>query len=504
MKKTMLLIVFLIIGAILTQGFQCASPELTTAKIAKRNKDWEKVKSSLEREIEKNSTNGETWLLLVEAYQNLKQVEEAVATLTKGERYITDEELKKGIPFIKYQLSVECFNEGIEHFNKYVNQKKESEFLSTIKCFESGLKIRPSNPDYYRLIGTAYELKGDTVNSIANFTKYTNMLKNEIDFASEKTVSLNMTRTDAITSLGKSVESKGIKSCPECDSVIVDGYNYKSKEVTAYFVDDKKGNMTLMGWRFDLPKDLFYLEKLQPFKLYTGPFFSLAATYFDKKEYEKALENIRAITILEPSNPDANNALVQIYDLQGKKDESIKYISDLVTKFPNNKNYLAQYGNILFQLEKYDEAIKQYQYALKIDPEFGDVLRNLAASYKNKVSQIQKSQQEQMDKDPKYKIDPNEWLPILKSSCEYFERARKTQKYLYDFEVMGELAEIYWVTGDKPKHTTIVSELRSLENSIDDAKKLQYYQVLLKIYDKMEDATKELDYIQEKIKSLGN
>jgi hypothetical protein len=52
-KKLFYLAIFLIIGTFLMQGFQCASPELTTAKLAAQNKDWQKAKQYLEKELEK-------------------------------------------------------------------------------------------------------------------------------------------------------------------------------------------------------------------------------------------------------------------------------------------------------------------------------------------------------------------------------------------------------------------------------------------------------------------
>jgi len=503
-KKLFYLAIFLIIGTFLMQGFQCASPELTTAKLAAQNKDWQKAKQYLEKELEKNQSNSEAWILLVEVNQQLNLLDEATTAILTGEKYITGAEFVDRIPHTKQSVFADCYNAGIESLNSYINDKKIEDFNKCINHFNNCLKLRPKNPDVYRLLAMAYETKGDIPNTILNNNKYADILKTEISFAKEKGLNIKMERTEALNVLGKPINSSGFKIGDETnnDSLIVDIYDYQNKELLLYSIKEGTNQFIVEGWRIDLPKDLTKQERLQPFSFSTSPYFALAQTYFDTKEWNNALENIFSILYLDPQNTDANTALILIYESQGKKEESLKFILDLVKKNPNNPTYLVQYADLLQQLNRFDESIEQYEKAIKIDAKNENALRNVASAYKNKVLTIQQAQQEKLSKDPNYKLNPDEYLPLLKKSAEYFERCRKSTKYSRDFEVLGELGEIYLFTKDTDKQQYIVAELEALELTIPQEKLERYYLVLLKLYDRMEGGTKESAIIQEKINNL--
>jgi len=503
-KKLFYLAVFLIIGTLLMQGFQCASPEMTTAKLAARNKDWQKAKQNLEKEIEKNQANGEAWIMLVETNLELNLLDEATSTILTGEKYITGNELVNRIPYIKYSVFAACYNSGVGFLESYIKDKKADDFNKSINNFNNCLKLRPKNPDIYRFLGMAYEAKGDIPNTNLNYNKFADILKNEVALAKEKGINIKMERTEAFTNLGKPVKSNGFKIGDEKvnDSLMVDAYDYQGKELLVYSVKEGTNPFIIEGWRLDLPKDLTNPERFQPFSFSTAPYFSLAQNYFESKEWNKALDNVFSILYLDPKNTDANTDLILIYYAQGKKEESLKYIQELVKKNPTNPSYLVQYADLLQQLEKFDESIVQYENALKIDPKNDNALRNVASAYKNKVLMIQKAQQDKLSKDQNYKPNPDEYLPLLKKSAEYFEQCRKSMKFSRDFEVLGELGEIYTFTKEKDKQQYVIAELESLEQTIQIEKLERYYYVLLRLYDRIEGGAKESAKIQEKINNL--
>ncbi len=504
MKKLFYLAIFLIIGTLLMQGFQCASPEMTTAKLAARNKDWQKAKQFLEKELEKNQANGEAWIMLVETNLELKLLDEATTAILTGEKYITGKELVDRIPYTKYSVFAACYNNGIEYLESYIKDKKNDDFTKSINSFNNCLKLRPKNPEIYRFLGMAYEAKEDIPNTNLNYNKFADMLKNEVALAKEKGLNIMMERTETFKNLGKPIKSIGFKIGDEKDndSLMLDAYDYQGKELLVYSVKEGNNPFIVEGWRIDLPKDLTEQERVQPFAFSTSPYFSLAQNYFENKEWNLALENVFSILYLDPKNTDANTALILIYDSQGKKDESLKYIQELVKKNPDNPSYLVQYADLLQQLEKFDESILQYEKALKIDPKNDNALRNVASAYKNKVLVIQKSQQDKLSKDQNYKPNPDEYLPLLKKSAEYFEQCRKSMKFSRDFEVLGELGEIYTFTKDDDKQQYIIAELEALEQTIPIEKLERYYYVLLRLYDRIEGGSKESAKIQEKINNL--
>jgi tetratricopeptide (TPR) repeat protein len=160
--------------------------------------------------------------------------------------------------------------------------------------------------------------------------------------------------------------------------------------------------------------------------------------------------------------------------------------------------YRAQYGDILLQLGEYDKAIVQYEQALKVDPNFDFALRNCAAAYKNKVALIQKKQIETG------KNEPQEYINDLEKSIEYFEKCRKTPRFMNDYEVLGELAQLYFVNNKVDKVKEMAAELEALDPLVKQEDKEKYLYVLLKVYDSYLKNEKKMKEIQEKINSLNH
>jgi tetratricopeptide (TPR) repeat protein len=501
-KKLIYLSAFLVIATFLMQGFQCASPEMTTAKIALQNKDWRKAKEFFEKELEKNHNNGEAWIMLTEVNQQLNLIDEAVSTILKGEKYIVSKDLTERVPHTKYAIYGASYNKGVEYLNDYLKDKNESDFKKFVESFGNCIKLRPNSPDVYRLLAIGYEAKGDFANANLNNNKYADLLKTELEIAKEKGLNVNMERSASHSILGAPIKSMALPYGEEGDSVIIDAYLYKSKELIVYSLKEHSNPIVVTGWRADLPKDITIQERFQPFTFSTSPYFSLAQYFFDNKDWDNALQNIFAILYIDPQNIDANTALILIYESQGKKEESLKYIQELVQKNPNNPSYLVQHADLLQQLEKFDESIEQYEKAIKIDPKNDNALRNIASAYKNKVLVIQKEQQEKVNSDRNYKPNPDEYMPLLRKSAEYFELCRKTMKFSRDFDVLAELAEIYTFTKETDKQKYTIAELEALEETIPLEQLERYYSSLVRLYDRIGGRAEDSERLQKKILEL--
>jgi len=94
LKKILSLLFFLILGALLTEGFQCASPELTTAKLAIRNKEWKKAEMNLESAVAKNSKENEAWILLAQVKEELGKYEEEANIIKQASKNVEDKTTK--------------------------------------------------------------------------------------------------------------------------------------------------------------------------------------------------------------------------------------------------------------------------------------------------------------------------------------------------------------------------------------------------------------------------
>ena len=501
MKKVFLTLLCLIIGGFLTQGFQCASPEMTTAKLAIRNSEWEKATTNLEKELSKNPKNIEAWIMLTQVHQSTGRYEEAAKTVSSAEKNVTDDNVMIQVKQLKSQIWVNCYNQGVDFANQYFSSKNTKYLDSSIRYLKIALEVKPDMPNTYSIVGSVYEEKGNKDKSLETYNQYATLMKSSIDFAREKNIHFDKPRKDVIKELGAPLSTKGTKYDKESDSIITDSYKINGNDVYIFSVAKSDGQELIYGWRYNPPTTLLQMEREQPITISISPYASLAQHYFEAKDYGKAIENVSIITTLEPFNADANNFLVQIYDTQGKKDDAINYIAGLVKKDPSNKLYRAQYGDILLRIERYDDAIAQYEEALKLDPNFVDVARNLAAAYKNKAVVIQKRQQEMLDKDKNYKPNLEEYFPFLRKSAEYFENARKHNKYSRDIEVLGELINIYDVTDNKEKLKVSVAEMEAFEPIVPDDLLERYYLILIRVYDRMRNTVKSQE-AQEKLNKL--
>jgi len=490
--------------AFLTQGFQCSSPEMTTAKIAIQQHDMVKAETYLEKELAKNPSNGEAWFYLAQCKQSKNDLAGAAKAVNEADKYIIDEKLKQNAASFKNSLWVLCYNQGIEAFNQGMSSNNKKLFDAAIAHFKTGAGIKPGFADFYQLQASTYDAMGDTNSAVENYSKYLEMLQPEISLAKEKRIYLGMQRNDVLNALGTPQISKGYKFSAKSDSIIIDYVKSGDKEIYVYYSEKQLDkNFKITGWRVNPPKDWMQNEKEQPTTFFLGAFSNLAQIYYNRKQYDKAINSVMAILAFDPTNTDANSFVVAVYEEMGKGDEATKYVSTLVQTDPKNKYYRQTYGDMLLKTSKYEEAVAQYEEALKIDPKFDDVFVNLAVAYKNKVYVIQKKQQDAMDKDPSKKLNPDEYTPLLKKSSENFELARKSARFSRDFKILVELSEIYYVLYENDRLKVIVAELESYEAIIKPEEKEKYYMSLIKIYDKYLRNPDKLKTVQAKLEALG-
>lgn len=488
MKKYFYYLVFIFVGAALMQGFQCASTNMRTADLHFEKRRYDKAKEYYQKELKTNPNNGRAWIKLVETHLRLDDIKGAAETIQKGEEMITDPETKKKVPEYKYKLWVSSYNSGINYYNQYLSTKDENLIDSSITMFDIAILVRPGMADFYNLKGLAYEAKGDDKKAMSEYEDYLKVLDDEIQFASDHGVFIDQTREKVQNRLGKPLESKGTKPQNASDSSITDIYKIDEKDVYVFYSQKKPDMARVKGWKYDPPESWTDSEREQWISLSSVPIASLVQSYYSNKMYDKALDGVKKMLILEPTNTQANTFMIQLYQEQGKMDEAYKTLEGMMKKDPDNKFYKAQYADLLLSKENIDKAIDYYKQALKIDPEFHLVHRNLASALKNKAGMIQKAQQEKVEKDDSYIPDTEEYFPILRESANYFAKCRKSDRFEDDIEVLSELVNIYEVLDNKDKMNVYLEELEQQEYITED--KELYYQLMCKLYTRLKKTEK--------------
>ena len=121
--------------------------------------------------------------------------------------------------------------------------------------------------------------------------------------------------------------------------------------------------------------------------------------YYKNREYDKAAENYRQAGIIKPDKALPNfgkgAALYRSNDFEGANKEYGTAIDKGDDKIKADAHYNA--GNAFYETKKYDDAIKSYINALKINPDDKDYKHNLEMALLKQ--QLQKQQQQQQDQD---------------------------------------------------------------------------------------------------------
>lgn len=94
-------------------------------------------------------------------------------------------------------------------------------------------------------------------------------------------------------------------------------------------------------------------------------------------EYRKAIE-------LDPHYAMTYHWLGMLYSFRGEVDQALEYMHTAQELEPGQKVLSANIGTILYHARRYDEAIEQFQYALRMDGQFELALTFLGRAYLRK------------------------------------------------------------------------------------------------------------------------
>ena len=500
MKRYLLMVLSVLIGAFLMQGFQCASPEFTTAKLALKNKEYTKAEGYFEKEVKKNPQNAEAWMYLAETRLYLRKYIESNEAAKKAIEYAGKNlKIQLQAQNLRSKLWRDVYSRLIINLNKYAKTKNDTIGQLAIQNADVGLKLAPYIFDFYNLRGYIYQLMGNKKSSIADYQKYYNEILPSINFAKEHNLFIDIPLDKVIKNLGKPSLMSGTKQ-QNGDSLVFAVFNVDKKDLYVKAVSD--GNIfKVKTWRYNPPAEMLEADKLLVFDLSSDPIVELIQYYYNKKEYPKALQYLKGLLILKPNDEQINNFMVTLYTDMGKKDEATKRLEKLIKADPNNKSFRLSYGNLLMQMKRYDDAIVQYKKSLQIDPNYYDAMRNLASAYKNKAYVIQKRQIDEAKGDAT-KMKPDEYLPFLKLSGANFEKCRKTPKYANDINVLFDLVDIYFVTKNQDKLKRIVAELEAIETLVPKEQLENYYLGMVKIFDQRLPNEVKFEKYQKKAQSL--
>jgi tetratricopeptide (TPR) repeat protein len=95
----------------------------------------------------------------------------------------------------------------------------------------------------------------------------------------------------------------------------------------------------------------------------------LIQLYDRQKDYDNMLRTIDRLESLEGSSEEITLARMRVLALKGDKEAELAELKSLSEKHPNDMNYHVMMGNWLLQNDRADEAFKEYDYVLKMEPD---------------------------------------------------------------------------------------------------------------------------------------
>ncbi len=115
----------------------------------------------------------------------------------------------------------------------------------------------------------------------------------------------------------------------------------------------------------------------------------LGRIYLTNERAEEAVPVLEEGVAAFPEDAALQDLLLNAYAVTGQIERALNAYQSAVQNAPNNKVYRYNYGSLLLQAERFDEAIAHLTEAITIDPDYVDAHYNLGAAFINKANSIQ-------------------------------------------------------------------------------------------------------------------
>jgi len=479
-KRPLHLFVLVAFAALLTQGFQCASSGVSTARRAMQEQDFVKAKTALEEALAQNPNNCEAHALLGDVNGMMNDLEGMVTSYRNALACPEATPKQKEEVSIKmYNAWVGFYNGGIQRYNAFVQTQADSDRVASKENLQAAIGLKPMFTEPYGLLGQLLEIEGDTNKAYATYKEWQAQEQKGFDFVQSKRLNLDMVRGDVRSALGTPVETK-VDSFPDGTKIFKDRFDLQGTMFLSFSAyEPGKADTVFEGWTFDPSSDLSGPEQWRARRVPLGPIKAMAFIDYQRGNKEAALASATLANKLKPSDGELGPLRTQLLQDLGKTDEALAEIEQLMKKEPGVVNYRLQYATLLSGVGRQAEAIDQYKKILEMDASNSTALYNLAASYKNVASEKQLAELKKMDADQNYEPDLS-YEKDLKVAAEYFEKLRKSPKYSTDIVVMEQLANTYEVLKEKKKVKTLIMELEGLQ--VKYANDKQYWRIMEGLY----------------------
>lgn len=239
-----------------------------------------------------------------------------------------------------------------EYYNMGKNQLNSGEFKMAVSSFSLAISINPKKPEYFNLRGYAFFKMEDYYRAISDFYRAIeinpqfHLAIHNLAYSKYLLGNLDLALVDVDSAIGVNPDYS-------------DSYNLKGLILNDLGKPEEARNSFIQANRLD--------EKNTDYT------YNVAHTFYDERNYEKALE-----WFLKTSNLGENTVLVlskigNCYDILGNHPKAVEYHTQCIELAPKDYGVYFNRGLAYLNLESFEEAKNDFQKAMDLNGEDVDV-----------------------------------------------------------------------------------------------------------------------------------
>jgi tetratricopeptide (TPR) repeat protein len=244
---------------------------------------------------------------------------------------------------------IEFYNQGENHLNK-------GEFKMAVSSFNEAIATNPKNATYYNLRGVAYFKMEDYYRAISDFYR-------AIDINPEFHLPIHNLAYSKYLLGDLKLALTDVDSAIRVNPNYADSYNLKG------LILNDLGNPEEARISFIQANQL---DEKNPD--YT---FNVAHTFYDERNYEKALEWFLKTSNLMENTVPVLSKIGTCYDILGNHPKAVEYHNQCIEISPNDYGVYFNRGLAYLSLDSFEEAKNDFQKAMDLNGEDVDVIYQL-------------------------------------------------------------------------------------------------------------------------------
>lgn len=350
-------------------AFQCASTEMTTAKLYIQQKNPDKALEALKKEVEKNPKNDEAYFLMGNIYGEKGEYEAMLEAYDKS--LSISKKYEANIKNNKYKFWADNYQKGAAFFNRGIKAQNADTakifYNKAAEAFNQAIKILPDTPSAYQSLAYVYLNLGEIDKSVEPLeTVYKRQPKNldvikilgEVYLAIAEKVE-DQNKKNEIYQKALDMLKEARKNFPNDQDILIEMSNVyiqanRVDEALEVFAENVKLDPKNKSYRYNYGVVLLnakrYAEAEEQFKAaieidpeFMNAIYNLAVTYIKwgseirekaeaemkkdesyKEKFALAEPLLKKYLEKNPKNPELWNLLGRIYANLGKNQESLE------------------------------------------------------------------------------------------------------------------------------------------------------------------------------------